>query len=97
VDFIHKGKKYRFTKFEILKYFQEAKKNLGKESYYAILGEFGYEKSNQIPIEKNQEIFDRMVEEWKTMEEDRKEKEIEKEFQEKVGKEAKDLQKDVKK
>lgn len=108
-DFIHKGKKYRFTKFEILKYFQEAKKNLGSTIYYTILGEFGFEKSNQIPMEKNQEIFDKMVDTWKNLEvdrkakkvEDQKEKEkkeekVEEEFQEKVGKEAKDLQKDIK-
>ena len=77
-DFIHKGKKYRFTKYEILKYFQEAKKNLGEKIYYTILGEFGYVKSNQVPLEKYQEIFDKMVSTWKDLEDDRKAKKEEK-------------------
>jgi len=82
-DFIHKGKKYRFTKFEILKYFQEAKKNLGEKIYYTILGEFGYEKSNQIPLEKYQEIFDKMVSTWKDLDEDEKERIVKEEEEEK--------------
>ena len=82
-DFIHKGKKYRFTKYEILKYFQEAKKNLGEKNYYTILGEFGYEKSNQIPLEKYQVIFNRMVSTWKDLEEDKKAQEEEKVEEEK--------------
>jgi hypothetical protein len=37
------------TKFEALERFKEAKAQLGTQLYYKVLGEHGYEKSNQIP------------------------------------------------
>ena len=42
-------KKIMHTKYEALDRFEKAKEQLGEELYYEILGENGYEKSNQIP------------------------------------------------
>lgn len=62
------GKKtYLHTKFEVLDRFKAAKSKLGKELYYKILGENGYEKSNEIPQHDLQRLYDAMVEAYKSM------------------------------
>ena len=53
------------TKYEALDRFKEAKEKLGKESYYKILGEHGYEKANQLPPDMVPKLYDAMVEEYK--------------------------------
>lgn len=52
------------TKFEALDRFQGAKKQMGKEVYYKILGELGYEKSNQIPNKDIPKVYYAMREKW---------------------------------
>ncbi len=50
------------TKYEALDRFKEAKEKLGKELYYKILGEHGYEKSNLIPPDEIPKLYYAMVE-----------------------------------
>ncbi len=61
------SKTYLHTKYEVLDRFKAAKSKLGKELYYKILGENGYEKSDQIPKEDIQKLYDAMVEAYKAM------------------------------
>lgn len=56
------GKTYKIDKFKALDLFQQMKKAIGEETYYGILGEFGYEKSNEIPPNKIPEVYSKMVE-----------------------------------
>lgn len=53
------------TKFEALDRFKEAKTELGPQLYYKVLGENGYEKSNQIPDQDIPKIFYALVEAYK--------------------------------
>lgn len=53
------------TKFEALDRFKKAKLQLGKELYYKILGEHGYEKSNQIPQDEIPKLYYAMAEGYK--------------------------------
>jgi len=62
-----KGKTVMHTKFEALDRFKEAKTQLGKELYYKILGENGYEKSNQIPDKDIPKIYYALIEAHKGM------------------------------
>jgi len=57
-----KGKTILHTKFEVLDRFKEAKTKLGNELYYKILGENGYEKSNQIPQKDIPKLYYAMIE-----------------------------------
>ena len=57
-----KGKTTMYTKFEMLERFGEAKLQLGGQSYYKVLGENGYEKSNQIPDKDIPKIYYAMLE-----------------------------------
>jgi len=61
------SKTYLHTKYEVLDRFKAAKSKLGKVLYYEILGENGYEKSDQIPKEDVQKLYDAMVEAYKAM------------------------------
>lgn len=61
------SKTYLHTKYEVLDRFKEAKKKLGVELYYKTLGANGYEKSDQIPKEDIQKLYDAMVEAHKSM------------------------------
>ena len=61
-----KDKIFLLTKFEALAHYQKAKKAMGNESYYKVLGEAGYEKSNQIPDNKLPEIYYKLVDTFKT-------------------------------
>jgi len=61
------SKTYLHTKYEVLDRFKAAKVKLGKELYYKILGENGYEKSDQIPKEDVQKLYDAMAEAYKAM------------------------------
>jgi len=54
-------KKIMHTKYEALDRFKKAKDQLGKELYYKILGENGYEKSNQIPNKDIPKLYDAMA------------------------------------
>ena len=66
------GKKKMVTKFEALDYFKKIKEQIGKDSYYRILGIFGYEKSNEIPPETVPEVYTDMIREYNEMVEDGK-------------------------
>ncbi|MCK4792796.1 MAG: hypothetical protein KAV87_54205 [Desulfobacteraceae bacterium] len=61
------SKTYLHTKYEVLDRFKAAKSKLGKELYYKILGENGYEKSDQIPKEDIQKLYDAMIEAYEAM------------------------------
>ncbi len=61
------SKTYLHTKYEVLDRFKAAKSKLGKEMYYKILGENGYEKSDQIPKEDIQKLYDAMIEAYESM------------------------------
>jgi len=58
-------KKIMHTKYEALDRFKKAKDQLGEELYYKILGENGYEKSNQIPNKDIPKLYDAMAEAYK--------------------------------
>ena len=58
-------KTYLHTKYEVLDRFKEAKKKLGDEIYYKVLGANGYEKADQVPQDDIQKLYDAMVEEYK--------------------------------
>lgn len=55
------GEEKLLTKYQALDLFQNAKKHLGKDAYYKILGANGYEKSDQIPLEKMRGIYEEMI------------------------------------
>ncbi len=57
-----KGKTEMYTKFEMLERFGEAKLQLGGQLYYKVLGEHGYEKSNEIPDKDIPKIYYAMLE-----------------------------------
>ena len=57
-----KGKTVMYTKFEMLERFGEAKLQLGTQLYYKVLGEHGYEKSNEIPEKDIPKIYYAMLE-----------------------------------
>jgi|GEM_PF-1916188 len=57
-----KNKTVMYTKFEMLERFGEAKLQLGGQLYYKVLGENGYEKSNQIPDKDIPKIYYAMLE-----------------------------------
>jgi len=57
-----KGKTIMHTKYETLDRFKEAKTKLGEKLYYKILGENGYEKSNQIPQKDIPKLYYAMIE-----------------------------------
>jgi len=57
-----KGKTTMYTKFEMLERFGEAKLQLGGQLYYKVLGENGYEKSNEIPDKDIPKIYYAMLE-----------------------------------
>lgn len=59
------GKKKKIDKFEALDYFQKIKEAIGKDDYYRILGENGYEKSNEIPPKDIPKVYAKMVEAYK--------------------------------
>ena len=50
------------TKFEALERFKEAKAQLGTQLYYKVLGEHGYEKSNEIPDKDIPKIYYALLE-----------------------------------
>lgn len=58
-------KKVMHTKYEALDRFKKAKDQLGEKLYYKILGENGYEKSNQIPNKDIPKLYDAMAEAYK--------------------------------
>ena len=58
-------KKVMHTKYEALDRFKKAKDQLGTELYYKILGENGYEKSNQIPNKDIPKLYEAMAEAYK--------------------------------
>ena len=58
-------KKIMHTKYEALDRFKKAKEQLGKELYYKILGENGYEKSNQLPNKDIPKLYYEMAEAFK--------------------------------
>lgn len=60
-----KGQTIMHTKFEALNRFKEAKSELGEELYYKILGENGYEKSNQVPNKDIPKVYYAMAEAYK--------------------------------
>lgn len=62
IPITRKDKTVMHTKFEALDRFKEAKTQLGKELYYKILGENGYEKSNQIPDKDIPKIYYALLE-----------------------------------
>lgn len=55
------GRKYWVSKFEVLELFGKMKKALGEKFYYEILGQGGFEKSDQIPKEQVPTIMKAMV------------------------------------
>ena len=60
-----KGKTVMHTKYESLSRFNEAKAQLGEKLYYKILGENGYEKSNQILQKDIPKVYYAMAEAYK--------------------------------
>lgn len=56
------GKKYNISKFDALDLFSKMKDQIGKETYYEILGTAGFEKSNEIPPKQIPKIYALMVE-----------------------------------
>jgi len=67
IPITRKGKTIMHTKFEALDRFKEAKAQLGTQLYYKILGENGYEKSNQIPDNDIPKIYYALIEAHKDM------------------------------
>ena len=62
IPITRKGKTVMHTKFEALERFGEAKLQLGGQLYYKVLGEHGYEKSNQIPDKDIPKIYYALLE-----------------------------------
>lgn len=61
IPMIVDGERVVMTKFEALNVFKAAKKALGEKIYYEILGEHGFEKSNEIPPQDMLKINSIMV------------------------------------
>lgn len=59
------GKTYKIDKFQALDLFKKMKDAIGEKDYYRILGENGYEKSNQIPPKQIPKIYGLMVDAYK--------------------------------
>ncbi len=59
------GKNIMHTKFEALDRFAGAKKQLGTQLYYKVLGEHGFEKSNQIPNKDIPKVYYALADKWK--------------------------------
>lgn len=59
------GKTYKIDKFQALDLFGKMKDAIGDEAYYRILGESGYEKSNQIPPKQIPKVYAAMVDAYK--------------------------------
>jgi hypothetical protein len=55
------GRKVEMDRFTALRQFQEAKKAVGEKDYYETLGSFGFEKSDQIPLNRLSQVFDVLV------------------------------------
>lgn len=55
------GKTKAVDKFEALDYFKKVKEALGSDLYYGVLGDFGFEKSNEIPSKQIPEIYATMI------------------------------------
>lgn len=55
------GRKVEMDRFTALRQFQEAKKAIGEKDYYETLGSFGFEKSDQIPVNRLSQVFDVLV------------------------------------
>ncbi|MBA7673703.1 hypothetical protein ES703_81906 [subsurface metagenome] len=62
IPITQKNKTVMHTKFEALERFKEAKAQLGTQLYYKVLGEHGYEKSNQIPDKDIPKIYYALLE-----------------------------------
>jgi len=62
IPITRKGKTVMHTKFEALDRFKEAKAQLGTQLYYKVLGEHGYEKSNQIPDKDIPKVYYALLE-----------------------------------
>jgi hypothetical protein len=73
-NFKMKDKIVSMTFYQALPIFQEAKKHIATKHYYTVLGEFGYEKSNQIPIGKMPEVYEKLVQLYKDLKEDERTK-----------------------
>jgi len=59
------GREKKIDKFEALEYFKRFKGVLGDLTYYALLNQEGYEKSNQIPPKSIPRAYKIMVDAWK--------------------------------
>jgi hypothetical protein len=78
------------TRFEALTFFKLVKTELGKftgndELYYTILGQHGYEKSNQISLEAVAKVWDDMIQAYIFQREEAKKKEKEQTIRESGG------------
>jgi len=56
-----KGERTKVSYKEALEHFANAKKFLGNQDYYAVLGDKGFEKSDEIPFNKLDEIYKLML------------------------------------
>lgn len=92
IPITQKGKTVMHTKFEALDRFKEAKEQLGKQLYYKILGENGYEKSNQIPDKDIPKIYYALIEAHKGMKPTSKKSPAEKKAAVFPGDKGKDLE-----
>ena len=63
------GREKKIDKFEALEYFKRFKGVLGDLTYYALLNQEGYEKSNQIPPKSIPRAYKIMVDAWKFQQE----------------------------
>jgi len=61
------GRQIHLTYENALKQFAAAKKAVGEENYYELLGSLGFEHANEIPSEKMSDVFDRLVTLWKQL------------------------------
>lgn len=59
------GRKKQVDKFEALDYFKKLKGILGDLTYYALLNQEGYEKSNLIPPQSIPRVYKLMLDAWK--------------------------------
>ena len=58
------GRTKKIDKFEALDYFKKLKDALGELTYYAILTQEGYEKSNKIPPKDIPKVYKTMLDAW---------------------------------
>jgi len=66
------GGEKKIDKFEFMNYFQKIKGVLGDLTYYALLNQEGYEKSNQIPPKSIPRVYKIMIDAWKFQKESNK-------------------------